>query len=44
MTGGTGEQSVEQRVLVEHLKKEGAEWKQRAKDAELTIKKYGTCG
>jgi len=33
--------SGEQRVVMERLRKEGAEWKQRAKEAELAIKKYG---
>lgn len=37
------EKSVEQRVVLERLKKEGSEWKQRTKDAELAIKKYGMC-
>lgn len=39
VAGGMG--AEEQKLIVERLRKEGAEWKQRAKEAELSAKKKG---
>ena len=38
---GGGEAGGEQKLVAERLRKEGAEWRQRAKEAELAVKKYG---
>ena len=35
-----GARWAEQQVVVERLRKEGMEWKQRARDAEQAIKKH----
>lgn len=33
--------ALEQEVALERLRKEGMEWKQRAKEAQEAVKKYG---
>lgn len=38
-----GVATAEQGVAMERLRKDGAEWKQRAKEAEKAVKKYGEC-